>query len=167
MVMVDSYDLPSTSNPFRFTIDLLALGATVRNAATVELRSLVFPKLEGQTWVGLDIKQVTNGSVLHTSTYSPFATVFFPQPNISPGTLEIMKGSDHCLNQGNISPPLRELTKLTCCFTKQGGAPVTPADTGGVVTFQFVLELGGEVVGPSQSLQSSLFGDRPHFAIRP
>ena len=164
-IMVDSADMDPSPNPFQFSIDLLSLGATVRNADSVELKSLVFPKVAGQSWVGLDIRQVTNGSVLHTSTYSPFATVFFSQPNATPGTLEIVKGSDYVRNQGGISPPLRSLTRLDCSFTKQGGAPVTSADTGGVTDFQFVLDLGGRVVGVSQALESSMLDDQPHHSM--
>ena len=163
VILVDSRDLePSTQSPFKFTVDLQELGVNVRNASTVELKSLVFPKVSGNNWVGLAIRQVNNGAVLHTSGDAPFATVMFPLPNAAPGTLEVMKGHDFVHNAGSFSPPLRALTRLDCSFTQHEGALLTAADTGGITEFQFILELGGRIVGVSQALQSSVLDDTHH-----
>ena len=159
-VMVDAADI-DPSSPFKFTVDLAALGVEVRNACNVELKSLAFPSVAGQPWIGLDIRQVTNGSVFHTSGANPFATVFFPAA-CAPGTIMVAKGADHVRNLGGIDPPLRRLARLDCAFVKHGGAALTPDDTGNVTSFQFILELTGKVVGNSPALESSVIDARPH-----
>ena len=67
---------------------------------------------------------------------------------------------------GAFSPPVKALTRLDCTWTKYGGALVTPADTGNVTNFQFVLEITGRMVGASRSLESSILDEAPHGITR-
>lgn len=148
ILFVDNRDRPGApgSSPFSFTMPLTE---TYENVVSVELRSLVFPKVADEMYVVVDIHEL-DGVMDSTdnANHRKFAVAFFdgidatdPSKRMRPGDRKAIKGVDFYQKVKLFNPPMAKLARLTVDFRTYGGRSVTAADTGDVVDASFILEI--------------------------
>ena len=139
--------------PYSFTVDMgnIARGR-YENVVSCELKSLIFPKIEEESYVIVDIPEFQDAYDVVNSTNSTMDHVFAianfdgvdatnPASGMQPGDRKSIRGIDFYRKIVNFNPPLASLHKLTCTFRKYGGNVVTKADVANVENVSFILEV--------------------------
>lgn len=149
-LLIDNRDRENSSDsPYSFVINLDNVGrGRYENVLSVQLKTLVFPKILNETYVIVDIPEFSDN--IHSSdngAHRSFAVAFFDgvdapvDPPLAPGDRKPIKAND-CHPQIKVfNPVLTSLSRLRVNFRKHGGALVTPADVGNVEDVNFLLEI--------------------------
>lgn len=149
----DKGDYTTNTAPYSFTVDMenVARGR-YENVVSCELKSLIFPKIEEESYVIVDIPEFQDAHDVVNSTNSTMDHVFAianfdgvdatnPASGMQPGDRKPIRGIDFYRKIVNFNPPLASLHKLTCTFRKYGGNVVTKADVANVENVSFILEV--------------------------
>ena len=144
-LLVDNRDRPDPTNtsPFDFVLRLSAAGVDrYENVVSVELKGLAFPKVAGEPYVILDVRELneqldaTNGAANRT-----FGVAYFDSELLTPGQIKAVKGYDFYQREALFNPPLPSLDRLTVRFLCHSGNAVTVADTAGETHASMLLEI--------------------------
>ena len=147
-LLVDNRDrlgYPS-SNPFEFVVNLHESGLSgFDHVTSVELRSLSFPKIDGEQFVVVEVKELADRELLQSTSPNlsnrAMACVYFDNGSMAPGALKPARGRDFLEQVVTFSPPKRQINKLSISFKTHSGAVVSSSVTGGVTDVSMVLEI--------------------------
>lgn len=144
-LLVDNRDRPDPANtsPFDFSIHLSRTGMDrYENVASVELKGLAFPKVDGEPYVILDIRELNdNLDATNSAANRTFGIAYFDSELLAPGQIRAVKGYDFYQREAKFNPPLAHLDRLTVKFLKHSGNAVTTADTAGETHASMLLEV--------------------------
>jgi hypothetical protein len=139
--------------PYAFTVNMEDISrGRYENVVSCELKSLIFPKIDEESYVVVDIEEFQDAHDVVNSTNTNMDHVFAianfdgvdatnPASGMQPGDRKPIRGIDFYKKIVNFNPPLASLHKLTCKFRKYGGNVVTKADVGNVENVSFILEV--------------------------
>lgn len=93
----------------------------------VELKSLCFPKVKGETYVIIDIPEFSGRvhSNDNKGSHESFAILYFDNGSMDTGVAKPMKGKDFDDKVHFFNPPESTINKFTVSFKKFGGVPVS------------------------------------------
>lgn len=147
-ILIDNRDRVGypASDPFEFVVNLHEAGMSGFDYVTsAELRSLSFPKIDGEQFVIVEVKELADRELLQSTSPGlsnrSFACVYFDNGGMAPGALKPARGRDFLEQVVTFSPPKRQLNRLSVSFKTHSGAAVSPSVTGGVTDVSMVLEI--------------------------
>lgn len=140
--------------PYCFTVNMedIARGR-FENVVSVEMKSLVFPKIADEPYVVVDIEEFRTGIDTVNATDprndDVFAVAYFDgvtapsgaSGGMPAGDLKAIRGVDFYKKIVTFNPPLATLHKMNVNFKKYGGQKVTKADVANVEHVSFILEV--------------------------
>ncbi len=141
----------NTSNtaPYSFVVDIQDCGVPrYENVISVELKALTFPKIEGESYVVIDINEAAGklDSTDNNGSNQTFGIAYFDGYETSDGLtgmktgdVKPIKGSDF-LRKIAVFDPIKTISKLHVNFKTYGGNIVTKAMVANVENVSMLLE---------------------------
>jgi hypothetical protein len=148
----DRHD-PGNTSPFNFQVffgndPARSVGiAAYDNVASVELKAVAFPKIEGERYVIISIAELNDNMLDACSdgAHDAFAIVYFDSDSLTAGVVKPLKGTDFYQKQLFFNPTIPRLKSLSIKFLKHDGSVVTLADTGNESHVSLLLEISTKV----------------------
>jgi hypothetical protein len=144
-LLVDNRDRPdpANTNPFDFVLRLTDTGVDrYENVVSVELKGLAFPKVAGEPYVVLDVRELNEQlDATNSAANRTFGVAYFDSELLTPGQIKAVKGYDFYQREALFNPPLPSLDRLTVRFLRHSGNVVTVTDTAGEAHASMLLEI--------------------------
>lgn len=144
-LLLDNRDRPDPANtsPFDFSVHLTQAGVDrYENVTAVELKGLAFPKVAGEPYVIMDIRELNDQiDATNSAAHRTFGVMYFDSELLTPGQVKAVKGYDFYQRAARFNPPLPSMDRLTIKFLTHSGNVVTTAQTGGETHASMLLEI--------------------------